>query len=90
MLGKTNVSILGYCDDIILLSPSYKHMNELLQVCKKYAIKWKLEFNNKKSVSAKFGDIHDEIVEFFIGFVLFSLLFCIYSLLFWFFLMFLL
>lgn len=37
-IGAVNVSIIAYCDDIILMSPSSDHINKLLalsQLCKK-------------------------------------------------------
>ena len=52
--GK-NVSIVGYCDDILLLSPNDIQMNRLLEECSKYAREWKLEFNPSKSNYTSFG-----------------------------------
>jgi hypothetical protein len=63
-----NVSIIGYCDDIMLMSSSSKDMNELLEKCADFARTWKMEFNPKKSNYTCFGakfsnnDIHMERV----------------------------
>jgi len=48
-LGLHNVSILAYCDDIILISPLKSHMNILIEQCTEYADNWKLQFNPLKS-----------------------------------------
>ena len=48
-LGNFNVSIVAYCDDILLMSPTVNHLNRLLNTCNSYADSWKLEFNQKKS-----------------------------------------
>ncbi len=55
-IGRTNLSIIAYCDDVILLSPTMNHLNKLLDICFKYSIKWKLQYNQKKSVFLRFGD----------------------------------
>jgi hypothetical protein len=54
-IGGENLSVIGYCDDLILLSPNAKHMEILLGICVKFAEKWKLEFNAKKSVYMSVG-----------------------------------
>jgi hypothetical protein len=56
LVGDENLSIIGYCDDLILLSPIAKHLEILLGICEKFAEKWKLEFNAKKSVYMNLGD----------------------------------
>ena len=55
-IGKTNLSIIAYCDDVILLSPTMNHLNKLLEICFNYSIKWKLQYNQSKSVFLRFGD----------------------------------
>ena len=54
-IGDSNLSIIGYCDDLILLSPVAKHIELLLKTCELFANKWKMEFNAKKSVSLVMG-----------------------------------
>ena len=55
-IGKTNLSIIAYCDDVILLSPTMTHLNKLLEICFSYSITWKLQYNQSKSVFLRFGD----------------------------------
>ena len=49
LIGSINVSIVGYCDDIILISPIASHLRILLMICERYAFEWKLRFNPNKS-----------------------------------------
>ena len=58
-IGKNNVSILAYCDDILLLSPSAGHMEILLSKCAEYASNWKIEFNSKKSEAIVFDSVFE-------------------------------
>ncbi|RNA26063.1 hypothetical protein BpHYR1_030328 [Brachionus plicatilis] len=50
-LNGLNLSIIAYCDDIIILSPSYGHAMRLLEDCFRFAKEWKMEFNPRKSAS---------------------------------------
>lgn len=63
---KANVSVIAYCDDIILISPIKAHLDKLLDCCADYACKWKIEFNPKKSNYMVFGD-QNELCDFKIG-----------------------
>ena len=54
-MGRQSLCIVGYCDDLILLSPIVKHAEILLEKCERYAKKWKMEFNVKKSVTMSLG-----------------------------------
>ena len=47
-VGNVNVSTLSYCDDLVLLSPSFTEMRELLSISDSYAAEWKVEFNGSK------------------------------------------
>lgn len=49
-IGEINVSILGYCDDLVLVSPLKGHLERLIRKCEEFAYKWKIRFNPKKSV----------------------------------------
>ncbi len=49
-LGNINVSIIAYCDDIILLSPSRGHLQKLVDTCENFAENWKMKFNSEKSL----------------------------------------
>lgn len=54
-INDQNVSIVAYCDDIILASPTSGHLELLLNECSSYAKFWKLEFNASKSANVEFG-----------------------------------
>ena len=49
-------TIVEYCDDLLLMSPCHKQMRDLLEICDKYAARWKQEFNSWISVSFTFGE----------------------------------
>ncbi|CAF1095476.1 unnamed protein product [Brachionus calyciflorus] len=53
-IDKTLVSIIAYCDDIILMAPSFNHCQCLLSECAEFGKTWKLEFNAAKSVAISF------------------------------------
>jgi hypothetical protein len=55
-IGKFNVSLISYCDDLIILSPCIKHVGQLLKICSNYAEKWKLVFNINKCNWYQHGD----------------------------------
>ena len=59
-LGSLCLSILAYCDDLILLSPVVRHVDKLLEMCVSYAAMWKMEFNSKKSVTMTVGPCFEE------------------------------
>ena len=46
-----NLSIISYCDDIVIMAPSAGHCQRLIEICGKYAELWKMEFNVKKSAA---------------------------------------
>ena len=48
-VGGVITCIIGYCDDLILLSPLASHLRRLLAICERYAEKWKIKFNASKS-----------------------------------------
>jgi retron-type reverse transcriptase len=54
-IGDHNISIVSYCDDIVLLSSTTSHLERLLDECQSYASSWKLEFNARKSVYMEMG-----------------------------------
>jgi hypothetical protein len=59
-IGNKIMCIIGYCDDIIIMSPVANQMNKLLQICQEYADCWKLEFNVDKCNWLVFGE---EIIQ---------------------------
>ena len=48
-LGRSNVSILAYCDDIVLVSASLGQLRQLLLFCEEYSSRWRMKFNAGKS-----------------------------------------
>ena len=50
------VGELSYADDITLLSPSLRGLNEMLQFCSLYAYNFDIIFNSKKTVCIQFGE----------------------------------
>ena len=62
-IGINNISIIAYCDDIILMSPTIKHLNILLDICYKYSVEWKLQYNQSKSVFMKFDERKDDLIQ---------------------------
>ena len=65
-IGDTFTGVLSYADDIILICPSLRRINGMLQICAKFAETFSLTFNCKKSMYIKFGDDGDvnEIIKF--------------------------
>jgi hypothetical protein len=57
-IGKLNISLISYCDDLIILSPCVNHVNKILQLCNYYAKKWKLVFFVKNLEKWKEHFIH--------------------------------
>ena len=47
-IGKINIPLVGYCDDLVIVGPNAKHINQLLEICFKNAVKWKIKFNENK------------------------------------------
>ena len=47
---------LSCSDDITLLSPSLRGLNEMLHICSLYADYFDITFNSKKTVFIKFGE----------------------------------
>ena len=54
-LGNSNVSVVSYCDDILLLGCTTTQLEILLNNCQEYAMDWKMEFNPRKSVYMEIG-----------------------------------
>ncbi|RNA15887.1 hypothetical protein BpHYR1_029744, partial [Brachionus plicatilis] len=62
----------GYCDDIIILSPSYGHAMRSLENCFRFAKEWKMEFNPRKSASltmTKSGRSGEKLKKVFIRYM---------------------
>ena len=54
-LGNVKTSILAYCDDLILLSPSLKKIVKFVGICVDYSLKWMFYFNANKSLIMNCG-----------------------------------
>ena len=54
-LGNVKTSILAYCDDLILLSPSLKKIEKFVGICVEYSLKWMFKFNANKSLIMNCG-----------------------------------
>ena len=72
-LNKLNVSIIVYADEIILLSSVDSHLQNLLNICQEYSLKWRINFNASKSTVVEFGTqlfdtcslkINDNVIPF--------------------------
>ncbi len=54
-LCEFNTSVISFCDDLNILSPSLKQGQQLLDICSAYGEKWKIKFNPTKSNIMEFG-----------------------------------
>lgn len=54
-IGGANLSVVSYCDDILLLCTTTTDLELLLDKCQSYAKFWRMEFNPTKSVYMKIG-----------------------------------
>ena len=60
-LGSAYSGALSYADDITLLCPSVRGLNEMIVLCCEYAKEYDIMFNPKKTVCIKFGSkIHND------------------------------
>lgn len=44
-----NLSIIAYCDDILLMSRTERDLKKLICICEEYSRKWHIKFNANKS-----------------------------------------
>ena len=63
-LYGVNVSVIAYCDDLVLIAGPAYHMKRLLEICSSYAINWKIEFNPSKSEWISFNEENNSMDEF--------------------------
>ena len=54
-IENTFLCVLGFADDITLVSPSIQGLNEMLQICELFAVEYHVTFNESKTVAIKFG-----------------------------------
>ena len=55
-LDEIILTIMAYCDDMLLVSPSMSHMNKLIDKCVEFGKRWLIKFNPKKSVILNGGE----------------------------------
>ena len=54
-IGSAYIGALSYADDITLLCPSIRGLNEMIVLCCEYAKEYDMTFNPKETVCIKFG-----------------------------------
>ena len=55
-IGSAYIGTFSYADDITLLYPSIRWLNEMIVLCCEYAKEHDITFNPKKTVCIKFGN----------------------------------
>ena len=55
LIDSSNTSIIGYADDLTLISPNDEQLQILLDKCTGYGLKWRIKFNPNKSHIISFG-----------------------------------
>ena len=55
LIDSSNTSIIGYADDLTLISPNDEQLQILLDKCTEYGLKWRIKFNPNKSHIIFFG-----------------------------------
>lgn len=64
---QLNLSIIVYCDDILLISPIEKHLQILINICGEYGYSWGIKFNPDKSSFISFGNQIYNDTKFYIN-----------------------
>ena len=64
-MGGHYVGAIGYADDLTLVSPSIRALNNMLSICSKFAEEYNITFNTTKTVCIKYGSdiIEHELVK---------------------------
>jgi retron-type reverse transcriptase len=57
LLGNSNIPILAYADDNLLISYSLNHLENMLAKCDKYGEIWKIKFNPNKAMIMQSGNL---------------------------------
>ena len=55
-IGRSFIGVLGYADDLTLLSPSVNALSKMVGICEEYAKEYDIVFNCKKTVGIQFGN----------------------------------
>ena len=66
-LNNTYIGALSYADDITLLCPSIRGLNEMLSICCEFGDNCNIVFNPKKTVCIKFGDKVNEFENIYMN-----------------------
>ena len=66
-LNNTYIGALSYVDDITVLYPSIRGLNEMLSICCEFGDNCNIVFNPKKTVCIKFGDKVNEFENVFMN-----------------------
>ena len=66
-IGRINMNVISYCDDLNLNFTSAIHGQMMLDKCSSFADKWKKKFNLKKSNAIIFGNPLFKRTSFFIN-----------------------
>ena len=61
-IGRSYIGIIGYGDDLTLLSPSVNALSKMVGICVKYAKEYDIVFNCKKTVGIQFGNRYNNCV----------------------------
>ena len=60
-IGTKYYGALAYADDLILLSPSVKGLQEMINLCESYGKEYNVTFNERKTECIKFGNNNKSI-----------------------------
>ena len=65
-IGRSYIGVLGYADDLTLLSPSVNALSKMVGICEEYAKEYDIVFNCKKTVGIMFGNrCNNCVIKFF-------------------------
>ncbi len=66
MFVEIVMCVLGFCDDISLLSPIIQDLQKLLNICGNYGNNWGIEFNLPKCQFTVFGSNRfNTVIQFY-------------------------
>ena len=55
-IGHKFYGALAYADDLVLLSPSVKALQEMINLCEIFGTEYSLQFNERKTECIRFGE----------------------------------
>ena len=65
-IGNSYVGCLSYADDITLLAPTGKALQNMINICENYANSFDITFNGKKSILMIFKGVTRKNVDFYV------------------------